>query len=76
MKAQILQVDASANKKSGEMQYAMTILSQFLSFGQVRPATAQVKLDSDSYEKYKQHEGKEVDLNIIMPLPDYPLRLK
>lgn len=75
MKAQILHVENRPNTKTGEVNYAMTILSNFSSYGAVRPASAQVKLDANTYSKYKDMVGKEVTLDVVMPLPDYPLQL-
>ncbi len=76
MKAQILQVDSAVHKTTGEIKYAMTVLADFLSFGIVRPGTCQVQLTPETYEKYKPLEMKVADLDVVMPLPDYPLRLK
>ena len=75
LKAQILQVDTKTDKL-GEVKYDMTVLSNFSSYGVVRPATVQVKLNADSYAKYKEHVGKQLELDVVIPLPDYPLHLK
>lgn len=75
MKATILHIEAPTNKKTGELNHAMTILGTFSSYGAVRPASAQVKLTPEQYEKYKGLVGKEVELDVVMPLPEYPLHL-
>ena len=76
MKAQILHVENPTNKKTGETNFAMTILANFSSYGSIRPASAQVKLNSETYEKYKTQIGKEVDLDVVIPTPEYPLHLR
>ena len=76
MKAQILQVDSRENKKTGEISYDMTVLSDFVSYGVLRPSTVQVKLDSTSFAKYSEYIGKTVEIDVLIPLPDYPLYLR
>lgn len=76
MKLNLLDVQETLNKKSGEMRYKAIALGTFSSYGNSQPATVEITLQSDEYNKLKAFKGKEVDLDIVIPLPAFPLSLK
>jgi len=76
MKLQILQVKADTNKKTGEIKKVAVVLGNFANYGKIEPATVKINLTDAQFEKMLQLQGKEVDLNIVVPLPQYPLTLE
>lgn len=76
MKLQILQVKADANKKTGEIKKVAVVLGEFSNYGKIEPATVKINLTDNQFEKLSAMQGKEVELDIVVPLPQYPLSLK
>ena len=75
MKLSILDVQENLNKKSGEVKYKAIALGTFSSYGNSQPATVEVSLNQDQYNKLKSQKDKVVDLDIVIPLPTFPLSL-
>lgn len=75
MKLQLLDVQETLNKKSGEIKHKAIALGTFSSYGNSEPATVTISLRPDEYEILKAHKGKQVDLDIVIPLPTFPLSL-
>lgn len=72
----ILQFDERKNSDTGEISYYARALADFVEFGKIKPATFDLKLpNSDYVDKLKQHLGKKVDLDVLIPKPNYPLEL-
>jgi len=53
----------------------MNVLGKFNSFGKLKTSTVDVNLTKEQYEKYKTLEGKKVDLDFVIPKPQFPLTL-
>lgn len=75
MKLDLLDVQENLNKKSGEIKYKAIALGTFSSYGNSQPATVEISLRPDEYEVLKGQKGKKVDLDIVIPLPSFPLTL-
>ena len=75
MKLQILQVKADANKKTGEIKKVAVCLGNFANYGKIEPATVKVNLTDAQYDKLRTMQGKEMELDIVVPLPQFPLTL-
>ena len=75
MKLEILDVQETLNKKSGEVKYKAIGLGKFSSYGNTQPATVEISLRPDEFEKLKGQKGKTLDLDIVVPLPTFPLSL-
>lgn len=74
MKLNLLDVTEKVSKQ-GVVTYSAVGLGNFSDFGNVRPATVVVKLTSEQYAKLKTFKGKEIDLDVIIPLSTFPLSL-
>lgn len=72
----ILDVQETLNKKSGEVKYKAIALGTFSSYGNTQPATVEIQLQQNEYKELKELKGEEVDLDIVIPLPTFPLTLK
>ena len=75
MKLQILQVKEDVNKKSGEVKLVAVALGEFSNYGKIEPSTVKLNLTQDQYNVLKNAVGKEVDIDVVVPLPQYPLQL-
>lgn len=71
----LLDVQTVTSKKTGEVKYKAVGLGTFSSFGNLQPATVEISLKPEEYEKLKEHKGKKLDLDIVIPLPTFPLSL-
>ena len=76
MKLSILDVQENVNKKTGEMKYKAIALGKFSSYGNTQPATVEITLNQEQFDKLKTYKDKVVDLDIVIPLPTFPLSLK
>lgn len=75
MKVTILHTNSKADKSTGEIKYDMTVLTDCNSFGVTRPATVQVRLSEPDYKIYDEMIGEDTEIEIVLPLPEYPLHL-
>jgi len=75
MRVNLIQVEEFISKKTGEITYLAVGLGTFNSFGKIKKATVDINLTKEQYEKYKKEEGKIVDLDVVMPLPNFPMIL-
>ena len=71
----LLDVQETVNRKTGETKYKAIALGTFSSYGNTQPATVEILLRSEEFDKLKQQKGKKVDLDIVIPLPTFPLSL-
>ena len=74
MTVEILEFDTGLTKE-GKPYYRMNVLGKFNSFGKLKTSTVDVNLTKEQYEKYKTLEGKKVDLDFVIPKPQFPLTL-
>jgi len=75
MKVTILKVTRSI-LKSGEVAYRAQVLGEVLEFGDVMPSSFSVSLEPAQFEQLKGFEGKTVELDLIFPKPNFPVKLK
>lgn len=71
----ILDVQENTSKKTGEVKRKAIALGTFSSFGNLQPATVEISLTPEQFEKLKVQKGKKVELDIVVPLPTFPLTL-
>lgn len=75
MNLQLLDVQETLNKKTGEVKHKAIALGKFSSYGNTQPATVEIQLRDNEYKELKELIGEEVDLDIVIPLPTFPLTL-
>lgn len=75
MKLNILQVTEDVNKKSGEVKLVAVALGNFSNYGKIEPATVKLNLNEAQFKTLKTQIGKEVEIDIVVPLPQYPLQV-
>lgn len=75
MKLQLLDVQETQNKKTGEVKRKAIALGTFSSYGNTQPATVEIQLRENEYKELKEFVNEEVDLDIVIPLPTFPLSL-
>ena len=61
--------------KDGDVSYNATVLGKVVDYGTIKPATIDVSVDSRSYVAMKPFVGKDIELDIVIPKPQYPLKL-
>jgi len=74
MQVEIIEFDTGMTKDN-KAYYRMNVLGKFASFGKLKTSTVDVNLTPEQYEKYKTLEGKKVELDFVIPKPEYPLTL-
>ena len=75
MKVTIIEFDVGMSK-DGKPYYRMNVIGKFNSFGKLKTSTVDVNLTEEQYEKYKKMEGKEVELDFVIPKSQFPLTLR
>jgi hypothetical protein len=75
MELQILDVKQDVSKKTGEVKKNLIALGTFSNYGNVEPATVKISLNDEQFEKLLPYKGKKVDLDVVVPLPTFPLTL-
>ena len=75
MEVTIIEFDVGVTK-DGKQYRRMNVLGKFNSFGKMKTCTVDVNLTEEEYNFYVSHVGKKVELNFIIPLPQFPLSLE
>jgi len=76
MKALIIEGSERKNKDTGEVTYYVRVLADFMEFGEIKKSTVDVKVpDSATQSKILENVNKYMDLDVILPKPNYPLSL-
>ena len=75
MKVKIVEFE-SGRTKEGKEYFRMSVQGKFSNYGKLKTKIVDVNLTEDEYKKYSvMSEGKELDLNFVIPLPQFPLSL-
>ena len=75
MKVTVLQVAEKVNKKTGEVSHSAVVLGEFSNYGTIEPATVKIKLTPEDFATWQTYKGKKLDVEVVVPLPEYPLTL-
>ena len=75
MTVEILEFDVGVSPKDGKPFFRMNVLGQFSNYGKLKTCTVDVNLTAQQYDKYSKLVGKKVELDFIIPKPDFPLTL-
>jgi len=75
MELEILDVQRVVSKKSGEVKYKAIALGTFSNYGNNQPATVEISLTKEQYDILIDFKGEKVDLDLVIPLPTFPLSL-
>ena len=72
---ELLDVQENTNKKTGEVKRKAIALGTFASYGNLQPATVEISLTADEFSILSKKKGNKVDLDLVIPLPTFPLTL-
>lgn len=61
--------------KEGEIKYSMNVLGAFAVFAKPKLKAVDISLTYSEYVNYSTKVGEKVTIDVLIPLPDYPLRL-
>jgi len=75
MKVQIIEVLSNLNK-DGVMVYKMGVMGTFTDYGKPRLKVVDVTLTSGEFELYNKNVGKTMDVDLVMPVPQFPLTIR
>ena len=72
----ILEGSERTNSETGEVTRYIRALGDFVEYGEVKKSTVDVKVNNKAlYEKLLENKNKTVDLDVLVPKPQYPLEL-
>ncbi len=71
----LIESDISTTKDN-KTNYILSIQAKFQYYGKVKTKIIDVKVTEDEYKKLSGQLGKQIDLDVIIPLPDFPLVTK
>lgn len=76
MKVRILEVENSINSKTSLPVYRANVIGYFSSFGKTKLSTVDITLtDYKQYEEFSKLVDKEIDIDVVIPKPTFPLTL-
>ena len=75
MTARLVEFDTGITKDN-KPYYKMGVIGKFQYFGKIKTKIVDISLTLDEYEKYsKSKEGDILNLDVLFPLPQFPLVL-
>lgn len=74
MQVTLLEVFEKADK-NGEFKHSMNVLGTFSSYGVNKMKAVDVTLTADEYAIYSPKIGQKIEIDVVVPLPDFPLKL-
>ena len=77
MKALVIEGSERKNADTGLVTHYVRVLAEFMEFGEIKKSTVDIKVpDSATQSKILENVNKFVELDVILPKPNYPLELR
>jgi len=73
MKFQI--IDAYEKVKDDKKSFYVVAITDLIDYGQIKKGSVEIQVTPAQYEQLKNAIGKVADLDIVLPKPQYPIKV-